>query len=90
MPKNAFANSGGGESDRTPKLAFINPERVEFEPFVDAERASNFLAITKRRLLELARGGQVPAHPIGTGERKTWRFRLSELADSFESKRNAG
>jgi hypothetical protein len=30
--------------------------------------------------LELARKGELPAHPLGNGTRRIWRFRLSELA----------
>jgi hypothetical protein len=37
-------------------------------------------------VLEMARAGEIPAHPIGRGKRKTWRFRLSELADAIASK----
>jgi len=50
------------------------------EPFVDALQGAEFLAIRRRRLLEMARSGEIPAHPIGRGRRRTWRFRLSELA----------
>jgi hypothetical protein len=53
------------------------------EPFVDALQAAEFLVIRPRRLLELARAGDIPAHPIGRGKRKTWRFRLSELAEAM-------
>lgn len=54
------------------------------ESFVTAQQAADFLAITKRRILELARQGQIPAHPIGNGMRKTWRFRLSEIVGSLQ------
>ncbi len=57
----------------------------EIEPFVDANKAAEFLGITRRRLLELARAGQIPAHPIGCGKRKTWRFRLSEIAAAIST-----
>jgi len=50
------------------------------EPFVDANRAAEFLSLRPRRVLELARAHQIPAHPIGNGARKVWRFRLSELS----------
>jgi hypothetical protein len=53
------------------------------EPFVDATAGAEFFAIRPRRLLELAREGKVPAHPLGDGPRRTWRFRLSELAKSL-------
>jgi hypothetical protein len=56
------------------------------EPFVDADRAAEFLAITPRRVKELARQGLLPAHPLGNGRRHVWRFRLSELAHSMGNK----
>jgi hypothetical protein len=49
------------------------------EPFVDAARAADFLSLKPRRVLELARSGKLPAHPLGNGLRRVWRFRLSEL-----------
>lgn len=60
---------------------------TEIEPFVDANRASEFLLITRRRVLDMARAGLIPAYPIGRGNRKTWRFRLSELAKAFAAER---
>lgn len=57
----------------------------EIESFVDADRAAEFLVITRRHLLELARAGDIPAHPIGAGKRKTWRFRLSEIANAIST-----
>jgi excisionase family DNA binding protein len=50
------------------------------EPFVDAERAAAFLSLERKTLLELARKGRLPGYPIGAGQRRMWRFRLSELA----------
>ena len=56
----------------------MTPEALE--RFVDADEAATFLSITRRRILELARAGKLPGHPIGDGARGVWRFRLSELA----------
>ena len=56
----------------------------DIEPFVDAETAAEFLCVTRRRVLEMARAGEIPAHPMGRGKRKTWRFRLSELAGAID------
>jgi hypothetical protein len=53
------------------------------EAFVDAFKAGEFLSIRPRRVLELAREGSIPAYPLGQGERKVWRFRLSELASAL-------
>ena len=60
--------------------------RHSMEPFVTAAEAAIFLALTKRRVMELARSGEIPAHPVGCGLRKTWRFRLSELAEKISRK----
>jgi hypothetical protein len=51
----------------------------DIEPFVDVERAAQFLSVKPRFLLARARSGEIPAHPLGTGQRKVWRFRLSEI-----------
>jgi hypothetical protein len=56
----------------------MNPETPE--RFVDADEAAQFLSLTRRRVLDLARAGKLPGHPIGEGARRVWRFRLSELA----------
>ena len=56
-------------------MNLVTPER-----FVDADEAGKFLSLNRRRILELARAGKLPGHPIGDGARRTWRFRLSELA----------
>jgi hypothetical protein len=58
---------------------------LDFEPFVDAVRAAEFLSLRPRRILELARAAEIPAHPVGMGKRKQWRFRLSELAIAIGS-----
>jgi hypothetical protein len=55
------------------------------EPFVSAQEAAKFIGISRRFLTELARRGIGGAYPIGTGNlRKTWVFRLSELAASID------
>ena len=59
----------------------------EIEPFVDGDRAAEFLAVPRRRVLEMARAGEIPAHPIGSGKRKIWRFRLSELAEAIAAEK---
>jgi hypothetical protein len=59
---------------------------TEPERFVDAHTAAAFLCLRPRRILELARKGAIPAHPLGEGRRKVWRFRLSELAAALCSR----
>ena len=54
------------------------------EPFVCADKAAEFLSVTRRYLLVLARQGIAGAYPLGTGrKRKIWVFRLSELASAI-------
>lgn len=53
------------------------------EPFVDAAHAADFLHLKPRRVLELARAGELPGYPLGQGTRRVWRFRLSELATAL-------
>lgn len=58
------------------------------EPFVSAEEAAQFLAISRRHLLVLAREGIAGAYALGTGtKRRIWVFRLSELAAAIAVKK---
>jgi excisionase family DNA binding protein len=59
----------------------------EIEHFVDVDRAAEFLAVPRRRVLKMARAGEIPGHPIGRGKRKTWRFRLSELVEAIAAEK---
>jgi excisionase family DNA binding protein len=57
------------------------------EPFVNATRAAEFLGIKPRRILEMARAGHIPAYPLGTGARRTWRFRLTDICKTIANRR---
>ena len=60
------------------------------EPFVAADVAAKFAGVKRRFLLDLARMGLHGAYPLGTGQlRKTWVFRLSELAEAIGRKPRA-
>ncbi len=61
---------------------------MTYEPFVDANEAAKFLSLTPRTVLEMARRGRLPAHPLLGGNKKlrrTWRFRISELSEFTSS-----
>jgi Helix-turn-helix domain len=62
------------------------PTNTECEPFVDAVAAGEFLHLRPRRVLGMARRGEIPAYPLGQGKRRVWRFRLSELASALCSR----
>ena len=57
----------------------------QLEPFVDAGAVAAFLCVERRQVLEMARRGVIPSHPLkaqGEGARSIWRFRLTEVADA--------
>ncbi len=60
-----------------------------FEPFVDADRAAAFLDMRRKTLLNLARKGNIPGHPVGSGLRKMWKFRISELESWMQTEVNS-
>jgi hypothetical protein len=66
----------------------MNPEILE--RFVDADAAAQFLYLSRRRVLDLARARKLPGHPIGDGARRVWRFRLSELVAAIASAQKFG
>jgi hypothetical protein len=67
--------------------AFSSP--YSHEPFVDAERAATFLDMRRRTLLSLARQGKLPGHPVGFGQRRMWKFRISELEHWMQTEVNS-
>jgi hypothetical protein len=64
------------------KSTFAKPKIPTFEPYVDENVVAKFLQLESRRVLDMARKKQIPAHPIGN-LRKTWRSRLSEIEAHF-------
>jgi len=67
----------------------VSPSQT-FERFVDAETAAAFLGITRRTLLQKARVGRIPGHPLDPAAKKReWRFKLSELDRLLSSEVNS-
>ena len=48
---------------------------------LDANEAAQVLKMDSRTLLRWARLGQIPAHPMGEGKRRLWRFLEHELLE---------
>jgi hypothetical protein len=55
---------------------------------LDATEAARILRMNSRTLVRWARCGYVPAHPLGEGKRRIWRFFESELLQWVEQQRN--
>jgi excisionase family DNA binding protein len=49
------------------------------EQYVSPEEAAAFLKVNRLKIIRMARSGSVPAHPLTSGKRRQWRFKLSEL-----------
>ena len=56
---------------------------------LDATEAATVLKMNSRTLVRWARCGYVPAHPLGEGKRRIWRFFESELLQWVEQQQNA-
>lgn len=49
------------------------------ESYRSAEDLATFLQVHPKTILRMAREGKIPAHPFGDGQRKRWRFLISEV-----------
>ena len=75
-------------ADASDKISEFNPNvpSAQLEPFASAEVAARFVAVERRELLAMARRGVRGAYALDpTRMRKTWVFRLSELAAAITS-----
>jgi predicted site-specific integrase-resolvase len=54
---------------------------------LDADEAAQVLKMDSRTLIRWARLGYVPAHPMGEGKRKLWRFLEHELLEWLEAQK---
>ena len=53
---------------------------------LDAIEAAKIVGMNSRTLVLWARPGYVPAHPLGEGKRKLWRFLEHELLEWVETR----
>ncbi len=53
---------------------------------LDAAEAAALIRMDSRTLIRWARLGQVPAHPLGEGKRRLWRFIEDELLEWFQQR----
>jgi excisionase family DNA binding protein len=57
------------------------------KPMTPSEAAA-YLGLDVKTITRWARQGYLPAHPLGEGKRKFWRFFESELREWLASKTN--
>jgi excisionase family DNA binding protein len=57
----------------------MNVNQKPLEPYVSPDEAAQFLKTNRLKIIRLARAGFLPSHPLGSGKRRQWRFKLSEL-----------
>jgi len=70
--------------NRQPKAGAAAPGQAIVCPFhssrpMDPEEAAEYLRLNKRTITEWTRKGYIPAHPLGEGSRKIWRYFEHEL-----------
>jgi excisionase family DNA binding protein len=58
----------------------VTVDSPTMESFVTAAEVAKYLSLSPRTVAKMAREGRLPAHRISGSERKTWRFRISEVA----------
>lgn len=68
---------------------------TDFEPYVDEEKVAQILAIKRREVIERARRGELPAHPLPPfsvvrAKRRKWRFKISEIVACMDVRKPAG
>jgi excisionase family DNA binding protein len=79
-----------GRSSSVPSTVTADPTSPGApEYYVDAGEAAKFLGIGRRTALQMARDAVLPAHPLGDGRRRLWRFLLSELDEWMRSRVNS-
>ena len=73
------------------KIESIMAMAEELERFSSAQDTANFLCISRRHLLVMARRGMGGAYSLGTGtKRKVWVFRLSEVSQAITGGHSVG
>lgn len=85
-PEVAEINRTGGRADPTDTPA---GSRLQPEYYVDAAVAAKFLGVCRPMVLKMARDDAIPAYPLGDGQRKVWRFLLSELDEWMRGRLNS-
>ena len=73
-------------STSTPGEANLGPFRSS--RLMNPEEAAEYLRLEKRLVTDWARKGYIPAHPLGEGRRKIWRFLEHELVDWLNTQTN--
>ena len=53
---------------------------------LDATEAAAIMRMDSRTLIRWARLGYVPAHPLGEGKRRLWRFIEEEILEWFQER----
>ena len=68
-------------------MSRIPENYIENRPLTPAG-AAQYLGLDVKTVTRWARQGYLPAHPLGEGKRKFWRFLLHELAAWLSARKN--
>ena len=89
--RNSWAAPGKAGAVPTDNTNSFGRTTTELRPrnssyFLNADEAAQVLRMDSRTLVRWARLGQVPAHPLGEGKRRLWRFIETELISWLEER----
>lgn len=70
----------GEKASANREIKLVNP--------MTPQAAAAFLGLDEKTITRWARRGYLPAHPLGEGKRKFWRFLESELSDWLAAQTN--
>ena len=73
-------------TDKVTKQSDVQREEIS-RPMTPRE-AGEYLGLDQKTVTRWARCGYLPAHPLGEGKRKFWRFLEFELRDWLAAKTN--
>lgn len=65
----------------------VLPFRTATQPMTPAA-AATYLGLDVKTVTRWARQGYLPAHPLGEGKRKFWRFFETEISEWLAAKTN--
>jgi len=70
----------GENASSNREIKLVNP--------MTPKSAAAFLGLDEKTITRWARKGYLPAHPLGEGKRKFWRFLENELSDWLAAQTN--
>lgn len=76
-------------TERNQQLRYRIMAHSQERKIMTPHQAADLLAMDEKTITRWARAGYIPAHPIGEGKRRFWRFFEDEVHDWLARQQNA-